>query len=117
MPRTALTVTTSDRTGETPTFDSADQANGMSFDNSDQDVLLYVKNGHSAQVTITIVSSETVDEELTLAVADPTIAIAAGADNVSGPFPNSIYGNAGIVWVDIDVDTSVTIACLKMGTL
>lgn len=93
MPRTAITVTTSTRSGATQTWIPCDATNHHEFDNSTQKVLIIIDNtGGASSITPTFLTPQTVGEE-TLAVADLTgVAVAAGAIQAYGPFGNTTYG-------------------------
>jgi len=57
-------------------------------------VMVTFSNAHATNPrTITIVSQETRDTELSLAVADPTVVLAAGERYAVGPFPTGIYND------------------------
>ena len=113
MPRTAITVQSIVRTGLEATYESFDQANGMSFSNAGATAFVHIKNGDASGKTLTIVTSYTGDG---LALADRTVSLAATSDYFIGPFPNGFYGNStNTVYLDIDSGTSVTIAVLQVS--
>lgn len=117
MPRTALTVQSTSRDGLTATYSAGDATNDHEFDNSGQNVVLHVKNGGGSGITVTIVTPGTVDG---LAIADKAVSVGAGVEMFIGPFNNSQYGsgtNSRSVYFDLDTDTSVTLAALKLGSV
>lgn len=121
MPRTALTVQTTARTGLVATYTAASVANGHEFINSSEKVVLHVKNAGGGATVITIKTPGTVDG---LAIADKTVTVSAGTEAFIGPFDNDDYGQDGAgsgtgatdVYIDLDVDTSVTLAAIKLGS-
>lgn len=136
MARTQITETVTAKGGVVPTFVSFDitaNPDGSYFDNSDQDVLLYVKNTDAAAHVLHIYTQST--RAGGKAVKDYVESIAAGTEEVFGPFANADFGVAGVVHVDIydaagptfDADdavsggtkdtTGVTVAAIKMGAL
>ncbi len=92
-------------TGITPTFTAA--AAGGDSVSANGRVFLVVKNGGAGSVTVTATSTATVAG---LAVADPTFAVAAGAEKWLGPFDGSVFGNAsGNVDITYSGVTTVTV--------
>jgi len=118
MPRTALTINETKRTSNGLDVDTAlvaaDQANGMVFTNSNQNVFIYVYNGDASGKTLTFTTSQSFDG---LALPDLTVSVGAGERKMIGPFGNSQYGNSGLVYVDFDNDTSVTVGAFKLGSI
>lgn len=117
MARTSLTIQTTSRTGLSPSYVSGDAANGHDFNNAGQNVVIHIKNGSGSTVTLTVVTPGTVDG---LAVANRDIAIPAGEERIVGPFRKDQYGtgnNQDTVQLDLDDDTSVTLAALKLGSI
>jgi hypothetical protein len=109
MPRTALTNQNVKRTGLTPTYGAANAA-GHSFANSGRE-LLHVKTV-GTPTTVTIQTPGTVDG---LAVAELVISLLANEERLIGPFPPSVYNQAGDeVYVDFSAVTAVTVAALKI---
>lgn len=91
-----------------PTFDAAN-VDGNMFANTGEEFII-VKNGGGGGINVTIVTPKT---EAGLAIADQVIAIPAGQDGYAGPFRKDLYdqpsgADAGKVYVDYDVVTSVT---------
>jgi hypothetical protein len=77
------------------------------------DVVLHVKNTNASPRIVTITTPRTVDG---VAVADPAITIpATTGDKIIGPFPPATFNNAGgLVYVDFDASTGVTIAAIQL---
>lgn len=75
--------------------------------------VLLIKNGSGAPITITLQTGGTVGD---LAIADPTVSIAAGAEKAIGPFsgvfPQPSGADAGWVYVDYSAVASVTRAAI-----
>jgi hypothetical protein len=119
MARAALTLQSTTRSGLTASY-SAATVDGFAFDNEKHDVILHVKNGGAVSLTVTIQIPGNVDGE---ALPDKTVTINAGADKFIGPFPELYNQNSAIpdidkaVYVDFSVQTSVTVAALKVGSL
>lgn len=120
MARTVLTVQEIVRTGLNPTFTPADATNGHSFDNTGENVFIHVKNGDASSHTVTVTTPNSVDG---LALADLSVSVPASGERIIGPFPNALYGTIDTdptpdidpaIFVDIDVDTSVTIAAIRL---
>jgi hypothetical protein len=116
MARTALTVSTISRSG----VDSADtleaaNADGEMFYNGG-DVFLEVLNTNASTCTVTVVTPRTIDG---LAVADVTVEVDENERMFIGPFPPSTFNqtstNAGMVYVNFDTVTDVTVAAWRMG--
>ena len=121
MARTELTLQTTTRAGLEVTPESGDQANGHSFDNESEKVVVWVINGSGASINVTIVTNATIDG---IALTDKVVAVPAGEERFIGPFPNAIYGDVDAdnsideaVFVDLSSDTSVTLAAIKLGTI
>lgn len=120
MARTVLTSQTTNRSGLTVSYTAGDAANGHEFNNDGETKIVHVKNGGVGTLTITIPTPGTVDG---LAIADRTVTVGAGVEMFIGPFKNSRYGNNGAsagsglvdVYLDLDVDASVTLAVIKAG--
>jgi len=120
MARTVLTLQETSRDGLEVTYAAGDDVNNHSFDNANQDIILHVINGATV-CNVTVVTSMTIDGE---AIPDKTINVPATEDRFIGPFRNDLYGqpepDAGFaksVFVDIDDDTNVTIAAIKIGSV
>jgi len=119
MARTELTVQEVDRDGLKVTYVSGDATNDHSWDNRSEDIFIHLLNGGAGAVVATFQTPKTVDG---LAVAELIITVPAGEDWFIGPFRNDLYGQEdadnGIsqaVLLDLDIDTSVTLAALQLG--
>jgi hypothetical protein len=115
MPRTEITVQNVSKAGLAPTYAAADAANDMMFKN-DGHTVLHVKNGGAGAISVTVVS-----------IADPygrlgdvVVSVPAAGERIIGVFKDFLFNqkpgstNAGKIHVDFDVDTSVTVAALKI---
>ncbi len=119
MARTVLTLQTTLRTGLEATYAAGDATNDHSWDNANQNIIINVKNGGGGALECTFVTPETRDG---LAVTDQIVSIPAGEERFFGPFRNDLYGqaepDAGFtksVFLDLDIDTTVTLAALEVG--
>jgi hypothetical protein len=113
MARTALTIQKVEDEGLDPAY-TAFGADGHSVRNSGRE-FLHVKNSSGYLRTLTLQTPQTVDA---LAVAERTISIPSGADGMFiGPLlPLNLYNQSdGSVYIDIDDETGVTIAALRLG--
>ncbi len=112
MARITLTPQQIVRTGLAPTFGAWDAGLQHAFAN-DGRIYIEVKNTAVADHTVTIQTPGTVDA---LAVAERTVLIPANTgDKIIGPFPPSVYNQAdGMVYIDIDVATTTTIAVIRL---
>lgn len=122
MARTALTLYTPARDGTTITWIAA-TADGEAFDNTGENVVLYVKNGDAASKDVTIQTPGTVD---TKEIPELIVTVPANEDRIIGPFPKEVYnkddsgGDTEIekaVFINTSAQTNVTLAAIKMGSL
>ena len=113
MVRVDLPVQTTAKTGVVLSYVAADAANGHSFTNTAENVVLHVKNAGGGDTTLTFITPGTVEGQ---AIGDYAVVVSAGTEEIIGPFNNANFGVSRVVSVDIDVDTSVTIAAVKTGT-
>ena len=105
-----LTVQQVVRAGLEPVFVAA-AGGGDEFVNTGTEYLEVV-NGSGADVTVTIVTPNTVDG---LAVTDRAVVVTAGERRKIGPFPTSIYNNSNSkVNVTYSSATSVTVGLFKV---
>jgi hypothetical protein len=118
MARTQLTPQVVDRDGVIITEVAGDATNDHSFENLDEDVLLYVRNGGTGAVQVTVDVPLSVDG---LAVPDLSVSVASGNTVLMGPFPKRVYNqeDAGnsvdeAVLVNLDQDDTVYIAALQI---
>ena len=120
MAYTELTPEVTARTGLNPTYAAVDSANGNSFDNATEDIVLIVKNGSGGDLTVTIAIPATVDG---ISIDDRDVVVTTAEERVIGPFPNSLYGQEDAdnsideaVLVDYSTGTSVKMAVVKYGS-
>ncbi len=118
MARTQLTVEQTASAGLNATYTGA-TVDGEAFDNASEDVILHVVNGGGGACIVTI---QTPMQQDGLDVAEQTVTVPAGEDRFIGPFRRAIYGKVDsalsiphAVWIDTDVQASVTIAVLKVA--
>lgn len=121
MARTELSLQTTSRDGLNPSYSAGDAANGHSFDNASEKVILHVKNGGASPVVVTVLTGATIDG---ISLADKTINVPVGEERVIGPFPDNLYSQEDTdneideaVLVDLDQDSSVTLAAIKLGAV
>jgi hypothetical protein len=120
MPRTAKTAQATVRAsnGLNLTLTAVDQANGNEFLNTNYDIIAVIVNAHTAPITATFVTAETLDaDDANLAVADLDVVVPAGETRYVGPFPNIFNQTGNLVYVDWDIGTSVTWGLVQMGDL
>jgi hypothetical protein len=110
MAATALTVTDISRSGVVPTL-TAFNADGHLLPNTGCEFVM-VTNGSGSSVNVTAAITKTVDG---VTPAVKTIAIAAGATKLFGPFKPEEYNNASAqVALAVSLATSVTIQALRL---
>ena len=117
MVRTALTVQVISRDGLAVIYAAADATNEHEFVNTARDVFIHVKNANASAVALTFITQGTVDGQ---AIADRTVSVTGLTEEFIGPFNNTQYGSgtAGTtVQIDLDIDTSITLAALQLGSL
>lgn len=107
MARTALEPQRVTQAGLAPVYEAAN-VDGHSVANDRSDVVLHVKNGGTAAITVTVVTPQTIHG---LDVADRALSIPAGGEVIAGRFPRDTYG--GVLTVNFSAVTSVTVAALK----
>lgn len=74
---------------------------------------LIVKNGSGSSVTVTVVTPGT---KSGLAIADQTVAVAAGAETIIGPFGSDFADTTdGRAHVSYSSVTTVTVACVHIA--
>ena len=118
MARVVLTVQDIDRDGKVVTYASGDATNDHSFDNAGENIFLHVKKGATGSVVVTIDNPSVIDGEN---MPDKVVTVAVDTEQMIGPFPKEIYeqpdSDAGVVrsiLVDIDIDTNVTLAAVRL---
>lgn len=101
------------KTGLLPVYTAAAPViDGHSIVNAGK-TFVHVKNGGGGATICTIQTPGTIDDNL--AIADRTVSIPAGSERMIGPFIISIYNQTGgVIWVDFDVITTVTLAALTL---
>ncbi len=111
MSRVALTVQNVVLTGLVPVLTAGDDTNNHIFSN-DGRAFLYVVNG-ATDVVVTV-SPGLVRSGLNL--EDLVVTVAANTERMIGPFPVADFNQAGTsnVHVDIDDDTNVTLAAIRL---
>lgn len=119
MARTELTVQEVDRDGLKATYVAGDSTDDHSWDNRSEAVFVHILNAGASACVATFLTPKTVDG---LLIAELIVSVPAGEDWFIGPFRNDLYGqedaDAGLakaVLLDIDQDSSVTLAALKLG--
>ena len=97
--------------GIAPTYAAA--AGGGDTIAPDDRTFLHVKNGSGASITVTVVTPGTVGG---LAIADLSVAVAAGADRMVGPLTAALFADptTGLVPVTYSGVTSLTVAALRV---
>lgn len=118
MAYTKLNVQETTRAGLNATYSPA-VAGGHAFDNSSGKVLIIVKNGSGASVTLTIGGTATIDGRTLPAL---TVAVPAAGERIIGPFAKGLYNVVDsdtsqdeAVQVGYSATSSVTIAAIKPG--
>ena len=85
---------------------------GDAFPN-DGKTFIYVNNASGGDITVTIVSQQTIDG---LAVADKAVIVTASDARYIGPWPIPLYNDAnGLVQLTYSGVTSLTVAALRLG--
>lgn len=116
MPRTAIAVQDVEaNANEAITFAAMDSANGMKFPNDGRTILIF-KNDDASAHQVTVVSK---GDPVFGRTGDLVKSVPAGGEEVVGFLNpagwNQVSGvDAGNVQVDVDVDTSMTIAVLRL---
>lgn len=118
MARTALATQTPTTEPSAALTLSAANADGHSIDGGG-DVILLVVNGSGGDVDITITTPNTDSDGN--AIADKVVTTGNGETWAFGPFPPAVYDqptgatDAGKVYVDFELVTSVTVAAIGTG--
>ena len=106
-----IAAQTISRTGLEAVY-SAAASGGDNFVNTGKE-FLHVKNGSAGDITVTIVTSATVDG---LAVSDRAVVVTANEERFIGPFPTPYYNNASSqVALTYSGVTTLTLAVLNPG--
>jgi hypothetical protein len=108
----ALSTQAINRSGHTPTYASA--AGGGDTFTPGERVFVHVKNGDASPHSVTLVTQDSVDG---LALADVTVAVAAGSEEMIGPLPARHFADpdTGLGSITYTAVTSVTIAVLELA--
>ncbi len=117
MPRTAIAVQVAGPNGlalDDITFSAADATNDHEFVNSGREILL-MKNDSGGALTAD--AKSVIDEHARL--GDQTLTAAAANISMAGPFSPAVWNqraaaDAGKVFVDLTVDTSLTFAVIQL---
>lgn len=103
--------------GLTPAYAAAGSQDTIEGKGSDR-VFLHVKNGGGSPINVTVAAVRTtaaVPGVGDVTVPDIVVAVAAGDEEMIGPF-NSAYTDAdGTITVDYSDNTSVTVAAINLG--
>lgn len=114
MPRTALTVTTTAKTGTVqPALVAVDAVNGNSFANTGREIIT-INNGAGAPITVTFVTTLTYSG---YAIADEVQTVTNGTAKDFGPFDTALFNNAvdGTLGVDYSSGTTITARVTRLG--
>lgn len=105
-----LTVQDVTAAGITPSYTAAD-VDGDLFANNGR-VMLHIKNGGTASITVTIVSAKTCNFGFQ---HDVPVTIDDGSEKMIGPFtPERFNDGGGMVQVNYSAVASVTVAALEI---
>jgi len=111
MTTVLLTAQTVTPQGVALTWTAPDVTDGVSFTNPDGESILLVKNGSASPVTVTIVTPAVTAGQ---AIADVTLAVAAGAIGVFRFNPSVIFNDSsGKVKATFSAITDITCALAK----
>ncbi len=110
MPRTVITPQTCVISGLEATYAAGDATNDHSLANGRGDIILHIVNGGGGDCIATIITPATANQGLT--IEDPAITVTAGEERFIGPFDPALFNQSdgSGVWIDLDIDTSVTLA-------
>lgn len=111
MARTDLTIYEIGITGVTPTFVAAIADGHMWLGRGNE--FIVVKNGSGASMNVTV---QAPGKWKGIDLTDQVIAVGAGSEEWIGPFPQGVFsqGADGKVYVDYSLETSVTIAVVRL---
>jgi len=105
-----LTVQTAVLAGVTPSY-AACAGGGDDFLNTGRE-MVHIKNGSGGALVVTFVTPKTYQG---VALADPTVSVGAGSEEMIGPFPPGIFnGAAALLSMTYSGVTSLTIAVIKL---
>ncbi|MBT9134873.1 MAG: hypothetical protein DDT38_01615 [Firmicutes bacterium] len=115
MARAVLSVQSVVPTGMWPTLTAA-IATGHMFPNTERGIFIFVRNAHTAPVTVTIPSTFTREG---LALAPRVVTVPNGMDRLIGPVlgenHNQLAGaDVGTTYIDYSVITAISVAVLRV---
>lgn len=95
---------------------TAANATGHMFDNTERGIFLFVRNAHTAPVTVTIPSTFSREG---LALANRTVVVPNATDRIIGPISgdnhNQLSGaDIGRTYIDYSLVTAITVAVLRV---
>ncbi len=112
-----LTIQTIGEAGLAPAYAAA-SAGGDKARNENGDVFLHVKNGGAAAITVTVAAQQTqavVAGMGKLTKSDVSVSVAAGGEQMIGPFPPLAFNDASNdIAISYSGVGSVTIAALRL---
>lgn len=112
MARTAITsLNAAVRNGNSlhAAYQATDSTNGMSLKlDRDDKQFISVKNGSGASINVTI------KERVATAAGDLIVAVAAGAEQIIGPFDSRFKQTDETVWINLSASASVTITAHRL---
>jgi len=118
MARVAQTVVTASQAdGHEISFSAFGDGSGeMEYLNTNQDVTIIIYNGSGAPRTVTVVQKNTTAGLQEATISDKTYTVADSAYFIIPPLEGQYYNDStdNLVDVDIDDDTSVTVAVVKI---
>ena len=93
----------------TPTAGAASQTIVVS---KDERVVLYVKNGSAAEITVTVKAGDGIAS----AMGDLAVAVAAGAEKLIGPLESARFGSKSThkITVTLSATTTVTVGVIQL---
>lgn len=118
MPFTALTVTTSAKTGTVlPAASAVDGVNGNRFTNTGREKIEII-NGAGAPITVTFLTTL---QYQGYAIDDQPVTVANGTTKICGPFDTALFNDttedaAGAVHMTFSSGTTVTARVTRLGT-
>ncbi len=114
----AITIQNLAIAGLVPSYGAAAAGDTVAVAN-DERILVHVKNGSGASVTVTIpakATPQTIAGFGSVAMADLTVAVGAGAEKLIGPIPSGYVDAAtGAAAVNYSATTNVTRTAYRVG--
>lgn len=111
-----LTLQTIAPAGITPVYSAANSQDTVKISTA-QRVFLHVKNGGGGSINVTITAqktSATVAGVGGVTISDQVVAVAAGSEEMIGPFTEAFMDTDGDVTINYSGTTSVTAAVLQL---